>query len=45
MTTAIWLWSIELFRDDADADSATLPDLKGYDVAATDDASAPGSGR
>src|SRR5689334_14458446 len=37
MTTTIWLWSIELFPDDAQGDSATLPDLKGYDVAATDD--------
>jgi uncharacterized protein YrrD len=36
MTTAIWLWSIEVFPDDAGS-SATLPDLKGYDVAATDD--------
>jgi hypothetical protein len=35
MTTAIWLWSIELVPDNPD--SATLPDLKGYDVAATDD--------
>jgi hypothetical protein len=37
MTTAIWLWSIELFPVDAEGDSARLPDLKGYDVAATDD--------
>ena len=37
MTTAIWLWSIELFPVDAQGDGATLPDLKGYDVAATDD--------
>jgi uncharacterized protein YrrD len=37
MTTTIWLWSIELFPDDAEGDRATLPDLKGYDVAATDD--------
>ena len=37
MTTAIWLWSIELLPVDAEGDRATLPDLKGYDVAATDD--------
>jgi uncharacterized protein YrrD len=37
MTTTIWLWSVELFPVDAEGNGATLPDLKGYDVAATDD--------
>src|SRR3978361_640475 len=37
MTTAIWLWSIELVPDDTEDETAMLPDLKGYDVAATDD--------
>ncbi|HEY0521537.1 MAG TPA: PRC-barrel domain-containing protein [Ilumatobacteraceae bacterium] len=37
MTTAIWLWSIELVPDNTEDETAMLPDLKGYDVAATDD--------
>jgi uncharacterized protein YrrD len=37
VTTAIWLWRIELVVDDTEGESARLPDLKGYDVAATDD--------
>ena len=37
MTTAISLCSIELVPDDTEDESAMLSDLKGHDVAATDE--------